>query len=81
MAPLPCSVAPAYGAGPRTWTSLISESMFSSPSAVAAVSGPDIGLISPIVGIVGGSCPGWVMLLVKGSAHGLSRMFGLVARE
>ena len=41
--------------------------MFSSPSTVAVVSGPDIVLISPLFGVVGGSWAGWVMLLMEGN--------------
>ena len=71
----------------RTCTSL-SESMFSSTVAVVSGSGPDFGLISPLFGIVGGSCSCavWVMLLMKGSVRARIKpyvMFGLAlaARE
>ena len=42
-------------------------SKFPSPSIIAVVSCPDIGLDSPLLGIVGGSCGSWGMLLDKGS--------------
>lgn len=41
------------------------ESKLPSPSVIAVVSCPDIGPESPLLGIVGGSCGGWGMLLDK----------------
>jgi hypothetical protein len=47
----------------RICTSL-PESEFSSPSTVAVVSCPDIGVDFPLLGVVGGSCGGSGMLLI-----------------